>query len=64
MEVVIGIISLFMIVAFFGIGNNLRKLLNTQNAALKAIHEQNNLLSEQITILKGDYKPDNNNHGI
>jgi len=58
MEVIAGILSLIMIVAFFSMHANLRKLLNTQNDSYTLLKEQNNLLSEQLTILKGNYNPE------
>lgn len=52
MEIVAGILSLLIIVAFFGIHSNIKKLLSTQNDAYKILVDQNNQLSELITILK------------
>jgi len=58
MEVLASILGLFMIIGFFVIVQTIKKIIYKQDLMYKLIAEQNNLLNEQITIMKGNYKPD------
>jgi len=57
MEIIISIISLFLIIGFFVIVETIKKIRTKQDHMYKLMKEQNDLLSEQITIMKGIYKP-------
>ena len=52
MEVIASIIGFFAIIGFFILCNGVRKMRTAQKQANKLLAEQNNLLSEQITLLK------------
>lgn len=52
MEVIASIIGFFAIIGFFILCNDVGKMRTAQKQANKLLAEQNNLLSEQITLLK------------
>ena len=58
MEIIISIISLFLIIGFFVIVETIKKIRTWQDQMYKLMKEQNDLLSEQLTIMKGNYKVD------
>jgi len=58
MEFIAGIIGLLLIVGFFRIVQLVNKMKYKQDMMYKLMAEQNALLSEQITIMKGNYNPD------
>jgi hypothetical protein len=60
METIISIIGLLVLIAFIILTENVKKIKNRQEMIYKVLADQSNLLSEQITIMKGEYKPDNN----
>jgi len=57
MEIIILVISLFLIIGFFVIVETIKKIRTKQDHMYKLMKEQNDLLSEQLTIMKGNYKP-------
>ena len=56
MEFIASILGLLMIIGFFVIVQTVKKIRYKQDLIYKLIAEQNNLLSEQITIMKGNYR--------
>lgn len=58
MEVIGAILSLFIIIGFFVIVQTVKKIKYKEDLIYKLLADQNNLLSEQITIMKGNYNPE------
>jgi len=56
MEVIASIVGFLVIIGYFINIENVKKIRNKQNAIYKLMAEQNNLLSEQITIMKDGAK--------
>ena len=56
MEFIASILGLLMIIGFFVIVQTVKKIRYKQDLIYKLIAEQNKLLSEQITIMKGNYR--------
>ncbi len=59
MEILIGFISLLALVGFFILCSDIGKMRTAQKQTNKFLAEQNNLLSEQITIMRSQNSKDN-----
>ena len=58
MEIIASIIGLLVIIGYFINIENVKKIRIKQEAIYKVLAEQNNLLSEQVNIMKDSYKKD------
>jgi len=59
MEIIASIIGLLVLIGYFVQIENVKKIKFKQEAIYKLLAEQNNLLSEQITIMKAGQEAQN-----
>ena len=58
MEIVIIILGIIGLILFLNLCNDISEIKKDQRKANRLQADQNNLLREQITIMKGNYKPE------